>query len=255
MLNRKQVAVSVLVLGLFLIIGQAQGAFVPLNVDGTNTVLDNNGGTLYIPLKQSSSGVLGVGGVGLSQDSVTLSGANPASDGYVSFLVEFDLSNDLGAGDTVQDTGATLLLQFDDLDFVTISGSGRAFWETVEIEFLANAGDTPTGGLVIDKNNYTNYGGSPPTNNTTRTYALDMKSDLNVGTSGFNNMSTDKEFALWVTLTADITYSKSSRYVSLNTPEDLDGSFNFTAQGVPEPASMTLLAIGGLGVLIRRRKR
>ncbi len=261
MLNRRQVVVSVLVMGLFLMVGQAQGAFV---ATGTNTVLDNNGGDLYVPLTPATSGVLGVGGVGLSTETVILRNSNTPMTGYVSFLIEFDLTdpnNGLGPNQTVQENGASLLLQFDDLDFVpTHPSSGRTFWETMKIEFLANASDTPTGnGLTLDENTYGDYadGGAVATNDESVWYTINMKTNaqnpgLGVTSSQFAAISSDREFALWVTISAINEYSGSPKKIG-NSPEHIGNSFNAT--GVPEPASMAMLAIGGIGVLIRRRKK
>jgi len=232
---------------------------------GTNDVLDNEmGGQLYIPLKPSASGVLGdpIGGgpdrVGMQADSVFMSILTPSSSGYVTFELVFDISADLGLLPNIDQNSANLLMTFDDLDFKTDVSPKFTLNEVLTMEFRADPGG-PTSGtpLTIDETNYHVYSGMPPgheTNNVTVTYEINLKNDLGISDSDFADMETDKEFAVLVTLNSHIQHTGTwcNFGCVTNTPESIDSQF--TVVGVPEPATMGLLAIGAIG-LIRRRRR
>lgn len=232
---------------------------------GTNPDLPPSG-SLYIPLKPSSSGVLGDGNVGKVSDSVTL-WDNDASSGYVDVRLSYDLSGILG-DDLVLDTAGpmTLGFTFEDIDFkpvVDVHNSLRVtFSESIQFAYLRDASDTPGPfGLTMDDANYLTFKTNPgtETNNTTATYEIDLRSVLGVDAADIDDINADKEFGLYVRLRSDLLsedlwplWCNSS--TRTNTPESIGGCFEVSVQPVPEPATMAVLSLGGVLIAVRRRR-
>ena len=228
---------------------------------GTNPVLDANCGGLFIPLKPSTSGVLGASGtVGLVSDTVTLYADDAVSQGYVEFALSFDLSSMLvNPGEVVDPDTAMLSLVFDDFDFAPDVYSYFVLQEEVELSYLANAGaSTPgTPDLVLDGTNYGSYctQGWVSTDNVERTYTLSLKDDLGVTQAEFDAMSADKEFALHVQCNGILTHTRyrcDGDSIS-NSSEQIEVSMEFLP--IPEPGTALVVVLGGLAVLVRRRRR
>lgn len=234
-------------------------------ISGTNPDLPP-GSDLYIPLKSSSSGVLGDGNVGKVSDSVTLYD-DDASGGYVDVRLTYDLSGILGGGVLDAAGPMTLSFTFEDIDFkpvVDVHNSLRVtFSESIRFAYLRDASDTPGAfSLTMDDANYLTFKTNPgtETNNTTATYEIDLRSALGVDAADIDDINADKEFGLYVRLQSDLVsedlwtlWSNSSTRV--NTPESIGGRFEVSVQPVPEPATMAVLSLGGALVAVRRRRR
>jgi uncharacterized protein (TIGR03382 family) len=54
-------------------------------------------------------------------------------------------------------------------------------------------------------------------------------------------------------LEANVTLDEGALYTSVLTPQQV--AANFAATGIPEPGTLTLAAMAGLGLLRRRRRR
>jgi len=226
---------------------------------GTNDDLLPDG-RIYIPLQPTYSGVLGdpLGGgkyVGLQSDTVLLTALHPVSVGSVLFELVFDVSSEIGAGESVDPATAVLLLNFTDLDFKPSGTSALVLRETLTISFRADAGG-PTSGttLTLDETNYGFYSGGVfgETNNATVAYEISLADDLHILQADFDNISADHEFALLVAMGAQAARIGSTGVSVTNSSENIANSFLFAA--VPEPGTMILLAVGG-GLLAVRRRR
>jgi len=230
---------------------------------GTNSVLDDNGGSLYIPFSRGASGTLGDGGaVGLTSDRVRLRRKGATSGGYVSFVLDFDLSPELPGGWQIEQDSAEILLTLCDFDFAP--DVYRRRWvlrETLEATFLTDADDTPNHApdVVLNATNYESYAVGESrqvvTDNRTVTYRLKLKDDLGVTADQFAAIAADREFALFITLHAKVEHTRRSFFCGdriCNTPEQLSASFQFEA--VPEPATLATLTAGALILAAHRRR-
>ncbi|MCK4602749.1 MAG: hypothetical protein KAU28_09800, partial [Phycisphaerae bacterium] len=172
------------------------------SITGTNPVLTASGGSLFIPLTPAASGTLATGGPGWSSDSATVSGVGGTSSGFVSFVLSFDLSSELGPGEIVEPITSNLVLTFDDMDFKPDPIGPTLLQEIMALTFLRDATDAP-GAVDLVMNNL-NYGlyrpdGFGETDNTTVSYLLNMLLDLGLSNADFDDMNADKEFGLYVT--------------------------------------------------------
>jgi len=233
---------------------------------GTNPDLPS-GSDLYIPLKSSSSGVLGNGNVGKVSDSVTL-WDNDSASGYVDVRLTYDLSGILG-DDLELDTAGpmTLGFTFEDIDFkpsVDVHNSLRVtFTESIQFAYLRDANDSPGAfALTMDDASYLTYKTNPgtETNNTTATYEIDLRSALGVDAADIDDINTDKEFGLYVRLRSDLVSEDlwplwCNGSTRVNTPESIGGCFEVSVQPVPEPATIAVLSLGGVLIAVRRRRR
>jgi hypothetical protein len=236
-------------------------------VTGTNPVLDAHGGNFYIPLKSSTSGTLGdsIPGppsgdhVGLQSDSVTMYGDGDTGGGFVAFVLSFDLSGELGAGEEVCCDSLDLTLTLRDIDFKPYNEGWFNFRETLEITFLRDATDAPgAADLALDSTNYGTYaeGGFVETNNKTVTYHLNLMDDLGMTPEDCADINTDKEFGLYLVFRTELEHLRRNYCGDKisNTCEGMSNSLEFCS--VPEPSALGGIAFGftTLMFLLKRRK-
>ncbi len=236
---------------------------IPVTAQGSNTILDANGGSLYIPQLPGTSGNLGdpLGGglrVGLDRDSVTLS-KGQISEGWVSFVLTFTIGYQPTAVESV--ISGILEITLQDLDFKPVDSVGRNFRETMELTFLQDATDAPGAvDLLIDSSNYGSFGDFAvgdtvkQTNDRRTTYSMDLATHLNVTPADFADMKTDLEFGILMTVRSRTERTASGGRKYNNTLEKLNEDIAGLIVFGPEPVSAALLAVGALG-LIRRRRR
>ena len=232
--------------------------------EGTNPNLPASG-EIFIPLAPASSGVLGdpLGGgdlVGLQVDSMTVSGIVAAPEGDVSFELAFDISADIDPLNPIVNNGV-LFLTFRDLDFKRVVANTLEYTERLELRFAADAGDplpiAPD--LVLHEGNYGDYADPhviPPaeTNETLQTYMLDMRLDLGVTNAEWADITTDNDFIVELTLISHVDHTRVASNTYGNTPESVFAN-DFTFIGVPEPATLMVLALGSAFLMPRRRRR
>lgn len=226
-------------------------------VIGTNSVLDGNGGELFIPLQ--TSGVLN--GVGTSVDSVTLTNTDSAM-GMVEFVLTFDLSGALpGPLDIADPTSpAVFTFSFDDIDFKSVlfsaGGLDITYSESMLLTFLGDPADMPgTADLLIDSGNYLSFktDADPETNNVFSSYEVSLQGDL--GITDFSGVNDDKIFALHVKLISNHTTTGTGSVTIRNTEESFGAVFDFSTTVVPEPVTVALMGLGSLAMLWLRRKK
>lgn len=227
------------------------------NISGTNDCL-LEGGLLYIPLKPSTSGTLGQSlgrgkQVGLQSDSVSLSRWDDReSSGYVTFDVT--LSHPIGQQASLD--SAVLGLSFHDLDFKPVVNNGLTFRESVTLQLYDHRGGHSVGNsLTLTESNYGNFttAGFVATNNASRDYSVFLGDHLGLTQTQLDDLVSDGEFALRVTMRSHLKYSGCSTEV-WNTPESIGNSFSFGAP-VPEPATISLLLAGSAMALRRKRQK
>jgi len=233
---------SILVVSTAMLIAMPASQAVATPAQGTNPFLPANG-EVYIPLKPSTSGTLGVGNTGLVPDSLTIAGIN-TSTGFLMFDLLFDLSGEVLPPVI---TNGTLFLTFRDLDFVPIFGAGNRYsvGERLDVQFDGNAP------LAMTQANYTNFGGAPPTNNNTQTYDIDLRTELGVTDAQFAQMRALEQFTVNLTLYTDVHHLVSRPDTLNNTAETIFAN-DFTF--VPEPATMVLIVTGAVGIVLHRRR-
>lgn len=223
-------------------------------ITGTNSVLSGLGGKVYVPMQNSTSGTLSPTN---SPDTITLGYTFSTMKGSVSLVYGFNLSSVLGSGKSVDPANSQLFLTFSDLNFQTETrNTFFGYTETLGLTFLKDGTmSVPvTPGLLIDSTNYGSYrpDGFGSTANTTVTYAFTL-AQLGVTADDLTNVNADKEFGLGLTIKSAITHSRNGADSLTQTQESV-GPANFTLVVLPEPATMSLLSLGGLA-LIKRRKQ
>ena len=259
-LNAVELLAACLLLG-FMLTGQAAGGVI-----GTSEVLDQNSGNSYVPLQPATSGTLGdpLGGgkyVGLNVDRIPLQGAGANRSGSLSFVLSYDLAGQFeeygpGVYETIEKDSATLLLAFFDLDLIEIVGSNHVFAERMELTYLSHVGghgDT----LVIDNDNVALYhddGAAGETNGVTAGYTLSLRDDFGLSDGDFDKMVEDELFELEITLRSHTERTVAGGAYYSNTVEHVSNSFEFAVVRVPEPGVISLIGLGGV-VLVARRRR
>ena len=233
-------------------------------------------GDIYIPLTQSSSGVLGdhtTDGkiIGLQPDSCTLTAQYPTSSGYVDLMVDFDISDELEPGESIgYDSAMSMWINFDDLDFNPVESRTRIYQEWVDIELLNDLGERVAGAstFTLDEASYLTYrqdfvGGLPvvATNNVAATYGeMSIRdiffADNTTGWESFiDSLNETEEFGMLLTFNSELEMIRGRRMVLTNSIEQLDSSQILIENIAPEPGTLTMLALGGLSMLVRRKKR
>jgi hypothetical protein len=239
---------------------------------GTNSVLDANAGQFYIPISPGASGQYGTGSaghrVGLDDSWCTLSSTNRDSQGNVWFILSFDIASLLPPNTRVPYTAGPMVMTLPDIDFKTqLIGTACQYYETLELRYMTSASDNPDlvaadKRLFLDVANYGKYraDGFGATNNVTVNYDIPWKTTATLPGFGFSDadfdtMTANKSFAVYAKFTGVAHYigSGSTNY-HLRIDSTKDFQFNFTGEPIPEPATMSVLALGAaiLGSRARR---
>jgi hypothetical protein len=238
-------------------------------ITGTNAALQAAHGKFLIPLKAEDSGTLGDPWpnnprkhIGRNADKVRLA-QGQGSTGSLSFILDFDLTGQIPEGQTIEQDSATILLNLYDVDLRHVVNRMREFWETMDVTFMNM--DDPVGApglftLHITKDNYGDFGDFPAgganlTDRKTVTYSFNLADDLQVAPADFDQIVQDGGFRLQLAFTANIDRIGRGRGSYINTKEALTNTFQFVEVAVPEPAVITLLGVGAVALLRRRRTR
>ncbi|HAU37380.1 MAG TPA: hypothetical protein DCX07_06635 [Phycisphaerales bacterium] len=169
--------------------------------------------------------------------------------------------------------GAVGLGTYNDADVLTISadlrlggssttgnqGIGLGFWGTLPT--ATDASDRLTGftGLFVTRTGLTLYengtaGTSVSLTGTVGTHMLSY--DVNVATGAISNVTFAGNPVSGFSSSAFKTAAtENAGLVSSGVSSGYNGADNFTVLLIPEPATMALLGLGGLGVLIRKNRR
>lgn len=255
-----------------LVVPAAHAAPLPdYNVEGFNSHLDGTGGNLFVPLIDATSGILGelIPGesrvVGLDSEMTTLSGIGDTAEGWVEFLLQFNLG---GSEVDIDPQSIELNLFLEDVDFKPVLyGTKGVHTEWLDLTFLLDADDIDTlppgtpPDFTLHTGNFGFYrqdvdpgltGFDMPTNNATAHYLLSLMGDLGVTQADFDNdIDEDHEFALLVRLTSHVESLTNRSWSFRNTDEEIGTDLFFVA---PEPGTLILLAIGGALLCIRRKR-
>jgi hypothetical protein len=219
-------------------------------------------GRIYIPLTPGSSGNLGDGGVvGLQQDRVTLTAADPTTAGVVNFLVSFPVRDGddplLPDGMWVDPVASLVSMTLRDMDFVPVTQRLVEYSETLQMVFVDDQ-QSPVGNpVLIDDTNWQNFVAGPPpatTNNQLIDYEITLF-DFGIDTDAeAQAISLDQDnVQMLVSIGAQASYSGSYQARIYNTAENFDNLMNFGV--APEPTTLVMLLSGaGLAVLRRRRR-
>jgi len=234
---------------------------IDVEVQGTNSILDGNGGSLYIPQMPGTSGELGdplpgsSNRVGLDKDAINVSQGD-VSQGWVRFILTYNIPYQPTADEWIE--GGVLELTLNDLDFNPVDAIGRNFRESMELTFLLNATDTPGPvDITLDSNNYHVFSDLDPgdaTDGRRTVYSLDLGTDLGVTKPDFEAMETDLEFGILMTVRSRTERIAPGGRKYNNTLEKLNENIAALVINGPEPVTGVLLAVGALGMLRRRRR-
>jgi len=255
-------------------------AAICMPVNSTNAIIEL-GDDIYIPLQPATSGMLGdlVGAgpyqhvVGIDPDYVTLSATNPSTSGYVTMMVNFDISGELTEEHPFVDQNSEmpLTLVLNDLDFAptTELGGKLIFSEALEIMLLDADGQAVSGAapLLLNAGNYLNYRQDVDgqgqqvvaTDHVTGIYEIAIAGmfgqDGSARAAFIDSLNEDEAFGLMLTFYANVEYAGSRRVRYYNTSEAMDGSSVIFGVAAPEPATLAVLLVGGALVTLRRRRR
>lgn len=273
MLNRTGVALTISLSLLLLPLAGSAGA---VSVEGVYNPYDLVDGNIYIPLSENSSGVLGEelpdgSFVGLGADKVKLTTQYPTSSGYVDLMVDFDISGELAPGEFIAyDSDMSMWINFDDLDFKTHETTVRKWNEWLEIVLYDDLGELVVGAdvLVLDESTYMTYRQDfvgdekvTETNNVYATYGEISIHDVFFGsdTASWNrfvdSLNETSEFKMLLTFHTEIELTRRKSLMLTNAIEQLDSSQILIENIAPEPGTLSMLALGGLAMLARRKKR
>lgn len=262
---------------------------IAMPVHATNDVIGTKG-RIYIPLQPETSG--GVGTlilqaptnprrrpkkhiVGLKRDKVRLDVANPVSTGYVTMFSAFDLSGEFSEEFPVVDRSAdmTMTLTGKDLDFLPDNKRKLNFRESLLIT-LVDSNDMPiegAGSLLIDDGtageHYMQFRqdvdrkGRPVTrtNRKKATYEVSLMSLFGSNINGrmdfITMLNEEQKFKVKLTLASHMQFTGTrGRKRVRNTRESIGGPLLMFGVA-PEPGALSVLAIGGIVLAVRRRRR
>jgi len=258
-------------------------------VSGYNDYLEQHEGKAYIPLKESTSGVLGgpqIGGGGIAgakPDTLTLSGKDAFSGGWITYDLFFDLTKNMSPSgepilygeQTIDVATMDLFLDLVDLDFLPVFNSGRVYLEILELTFIRDDGDGGTSegpSVQIRSDNYsTDFGASVvKTDNQAVTYVVNLHDDMGLTDDDFEQILDDMSFTVQVTVSSYMQrlvggtgrYTNSLEYLGDYSAGDSDNGFTgddglpvnaLDFELIPEPMTLALLSAGSIA-LLRRRK-
>jgi len=271
-LNRSHTAPAV-VMSLVLL-GFSAAQAMPVHGAGATITL---GEDFYIPIRPETSGTYGELAafgphghiVGMDRDQVVLNAANNSSAGEVMLLLTFDISDELTEEFPVIDPDAEmpLTLSFSDLDFLPVTQGPLEFREWLELTLVDEAGVALAGSvpIVLDETTYLTYrqdvDGSNQqvvaTDGLKATYELSLLDLLSPGVRDdfIEQLSSDKKFHLLMKFGARLDYSGYGSAARRNTVENMSDSFLFFSLEAPEPGAASLLVLGAVAVVMRRRGR
>lgn len=277
LLNRTGVALTICLSLLLIPLAGRAGAAV---VYGASDLEDGN---IYIPLSEARSGVLGdhtADGsiIGLDAGKVKLTTQYPTASGYVELMVDFDISGELLPGEFIgYDSEMSMWINFDDLDFKPVLSRTLDYREWVDIVLLNDIGERVADAdiFTLDAANYLTYrqdldaGGqlAVETNNVPATYGEMSIRDVFFGgnteawedfvdsVNEAHESGEGNEFGMLLTFNSALEMTRGSRLSLANSIEQLDSSQILIENIAPEPGTLTMLALGGLATLARRKKR
>ena len=233
---------------------------------GSNSILDDANGRIFIPLKPATSGDLGSAvnfmsvplppgkKVGLHADSVTVGPSNPVSQGFVVFDLFFDIDEEVTPEFPIV-AGGQLFLNLFSINFSPQSVGSISHWETVALQFEAGGTFAPNPTVfTIDETNYGDrrtdgQGFDGITEGVWIEYEIDLTTHLGVTPAEFAQVSADEAFTVWVTMAS----RTEGRGAVVNLAETFHG--RDVAFVLPEPSAAVMLAVGSVLWLVRRRRQ